>query len=285
MNKSRTKPIRLLGLVLMGMLLSSCDLVLFDPKGPIAQQQMDIIITSIWVMLIVVIPVMIMGAWFPYKYRAGNKNNEYKPNWQHSNLIEAIVWTIPILIIITLGIITYKTSYSLDPREPIKSDKPAMTVQVVAMDWKWLFIYPELGIASVNEMAMPIDRPVEFLVTSDTVMNSFFIPHLGTQIYAMSGMENRVHLMASEEGTYPGLSANYSGFGFSGMKFSTLATSEQGFESWVEQVKGAPEVLDEQRFQQLQQKSRDVKPMHFSSVNPHLFKQIIERYSGGSHGE
>jgi len=158
----------------MGMLLSSCDLVLFDPKGPIAQQQMDIIITSIWVMLIVVIPVMIMGAWFPYKYRAGNKNNEYKPNWQHSNLIEAIVWTIPILIIITLGIITYKTSYSLDPREPIKSDKPAMTVQVVAMDWKWLFIYPELGIASVNEMAMPIDRPVEFLVTSDTVMNSFF---------------------------------------------------------------------------------------------------------------
>lgn len=261
--------------------LTGCDLVLFDPKGPIAEQQMDIIITSIWVMLIVVIPVTIMGVWFPFKYRASNTKSEYKPHWEHSNLIEAIVWTIPIIIIIVLGVITYKTSYSLDPREPIKSDKPTMVIQVVAMDWKWLFIYPEEGIATVNEMAMPIDTPVEFLVTSDTVMNSFFIPHLGTQIYAMSGMENRVHLMASEEGVYPGISANYSGFGFAGMKFSTIATSEQGYADWVNKVKRAPEPLSTERFKQLQEKSRDVKPMHFSSVNPLLFTEIIERFTKG----
>ncbi len=285
MNRSRTTNIKLLVLALLSMLLNGCNLVLFDPKGPIASQQMDIIIISILVMLIVVVPVIIMGIWFPYKYRATNTSNEYKPNWEHSNLIEAVVWAVPILIIITLGIITYITSYSLDPRKPIESDKETMVVQVVAMDWKWLFIYPEYEIATVNEIAMPVDTPVEFLVTSDTVMNSFFIPHLGTQIYAMSGMENRVHLMASEEGVYPGISANYSGFGFSGMKFSAIAKNQQDFESWVEQVKRSPGILNDKRFQQLREKSRDVKPMHFSSVNPLLFTQIIEHYTGGLNGE
>ena len=278
-------PLKLAGIAWLALLLGGCDLVLFDPKGPISAQQKDIILWSIWIMLIVVVPVTIMGVWFPFRYRASNKKQEYKPDWEHSNRIEAVVWAIPILIIIVLGIITYKTSHSLDPREPLKSDKPTMVVQVVAMDWKWLFIYPEYEIATVNELAMPLDTPVEFLVTSDTVMNSFFIPHLGTQIYAMSGMENRVHLMASEEGVYPGMSANYSGFGFSGMKFDTHAMPQVEFENWVADVQAAPEALTDERFVALQEKSKDVQPMHFNSVNPLLFSQIIERFTGGFNGE
>jgi cytochrome o ubiquinol oxidase subunit 2 len=244
---------------------------------------MLLIITAL-IMLIVVIPVTIMGVWFPYKYRKDNGKREYKPDWEHSNKIEAVVWTIPILMILVLGIITYITSYSLDPRKPIESEKEPLVVQVIAMDWKWLFVYPEYGIATVNEMAMPTDTPVEFLVTSDTVMNSFFIPHLGTQIYAMSGMENRVHLMASEEGTYPGLSANYSGFGFSGMKFKTLATSEAGFEQWIDEVKNANAALDDAALTELRKKSKDVPPKYYSSVDPLLFSRVIEKFAGVLNG-
>lgn len=266
-------------------LLSACDFKLFDPKGPIAEGQMDLLIISALVMLIVVIPVTIMGVWFPIRYRKNNTKHEYKPDWEHSNFIEAVVWTIPILIIIALGTITYITSYSMDPRKPIESDKEPMVVQVVAMDWKWLFIYPEHEMATVNEVVIPIDRPVEFLVTSDTVMNSFFIPRLGSQIYAMSGMENRVHLMASEAGAYEGLSANYSGFGFSGMRFKAIATSDNEFNEWIAKVKSSANPLDEATFEQLRIKSRDVKPIHYSSVNPLLFSEIIEQYAGALDGQ
>lgn len=285
MKKTVLKIGQLGGVLASMLLLTGCDFLLFDPKGPIAEEQMDLIILSALVMLIVVIPVLVMSVWFPIKYRANNTKNEYKPNWEHSNKIEAVVWTIPILIIVALGTITYFTSHSLDPRKPIESDKPTMVVQVVAMDWKWLFIYPEQGIATVNEMAMPVDTPVEFLVTSDTVMNSFFVPQLGTQIYAMSGMENRVHLIGDEEGTYLGFSANYSGFGFSGMKFNAMVTSDQGFDDWVAKVKAAPQPLNDENLAALRVKSRDVAPMHFSDVNPLLFSNIIEHYTGALNGE
>ncbi len=277
--------IKVLGLIALLSMLSACNYILFDPKGPIAEQEMDIIITSIWVMLIVVIPVIIMSIWFPIQYRSSNEKSEYKPYWEHSNLIEFVVWSIPIAIIVALGWITYVSSHSLDPRQPIESDKATMVVQVVALDWKWLFIYPEHEIATINEMAMPVDTPVEFLVTSATVMNSFFIPHLGTQIYAMSGMENRVHLMASEQGEYPGFSANYSGFGFSGMKFNAIATDESGFQKWIDDVKASEKVLDKAEYEYLLEKSRDVKPMYFASVNPLLFSDIIESFTGGFNGE
>ena len=275
---------RVLFICFAALALTACDYKLFDPKGPVADSQMTLIIVTTLVMLIVVIPVTIMGVWFPYRYRKGNTTQEYKPDWEHSNKIEAVVWAIPILIIIVLGVITYITSYTLDPRKPIESDKPTMVIQVVAMDWKWLFIYPEQEIATVNEIAIPVDVPVEFLITSDTVMNSFFIPHLGSQIYAMSGMENRLHLMASEEGVYPGYSANYSGFGFSGMKFSTHATSDQGFADWVAKVKAEGSPLDDATLSQLRVKSRDVQPIYYSSVNPLLFSNIIEKFTGALNG-
>ena len=184
-----------------------------------------------------------MSFLFSIKYRAGNLKAEYKPNWEHSNIIEFIVWSVPLAIIIVLGVITYKTSFSLDPRQPIESDKPTLRIQVVAMDWKWLFIYPEHEVASVNEMALPVDTPVEFLITSDTVMNSFFIPQLGSMIYAMAGMENQLYLVAEEEGDYRGLSANYSGFGFSGMKFKALARSRDDFQAWINELRSAQQPL------------------------------------------
>lgn len=265
--------------------LSACNYALFDPKGPIAEAEMYLIIASALIMLIVVIPVTIMGVWFPYRYHKNNTKHDYQPDWEHSNKIEAVVWTIPILIIAALGILTYLTSYSLDPRKPIESEKDTMVIQVVAMDWKWMFIYPEEQIATINEIAIPVDVPVEFLITSDTVMNSFFIPHLGSQIYAMSGMENRLHLMATEEGVYPGYSANYSGFGFSGMKFNAIATSEKGYRGWVADVKQSPLVLDDQTLEGLRVKSKDVQPIHYSSVNPLLFSDIIKRFTGAINGE
>ena len=274
--------LRLAILVAGCLLVSGCDeFMLFDPKGPVAEQQQWLIIVSFAIMLIVVIPVLIMSVWFPYKYRSGNTKEEYLPNWEHSNKIELVVWTLPILIITALGILTYITSHSLDPRKPIESDQPTMVVQVVAMDWKWLFIYPEYGIATVNEMAMVVDQPVEFLITSDATMNSFFIPNLGSMIYAMSGMENRLHLMASEAGTYKGMSTNYSGFGFSGMKFNAIASDKMQFDAWVTKVKDSPKVLTDDVFKALQVKSRDVKPLYFNNPNPLLFSDIIEHYTGG----
>ncbi len=285
MKKTLTRGCLRLGIASLMLLLSGCNFWLFDPKGPIAEEQMWLIIICALVMLIVVVPVTIMGVVFPIRYAKGKRVEKYRPDWQHSNRIEAVVWTIPILIIIALGAITLVTSYTLDPRQPIESEKPTMVVQVVAMDWKWLFIYPEEGIATVNEMALPVGTPVEFLVTSDTVMNSFFIPQLGTQIYAMSGMENRVHLMADEPGEYRGFSANYSGFGFSGMKFTAIATNNAGFDDWVAKVKASPESLDDERLAELRKKSRDVPPMHFASVNPLLFTDIIEQYAGALNGQ
>ncbi len=266
-------------------LLSGCEFLLFDPKGPIGAQQKDLIILSFAVMLIVVIPVMVMSVVFAYKYRASNTDNEYKPNWAHSNLIEAVVWTVPLLIIIVLGVITYRTSFSLDPRQPIESDKETLRIHVVALDWKWLFIYPEQTIATVNEVAFPVDTPVEFLITSDTAMNAFFIPQLGSMIYAMSGMENQLYLVADEAGVYRGLSANYSGFGFSGMKFKAHALNDESFESWVNQVKKAEVALTDDRYDQLKVKSKDHPVEHFSDVDPLKFNRIIEHYTGPQNGQ
>lgn len=281
-------PLKTLALLIGTLLISACakeEFRLFDPKGPIADEQMWLIIISAAIMLLVVVPVTIMGVWYPIRYRASAKNREYKPDWEHSTKIEVLVWLIPILIIITLGVITYITSFSLDPRKPIESDKDNMVVQVVAMDWKWLFIYPEQEIATVNELYIPVNQPVEFLITSDSTMNSFFIPNLGSMIYAMAGMENRLHLMADEQGQYLGMSANYSGFGFSGMKFQTHVVSDQGFNHWVNQVKASPSALSDEAYAQLTEKSRDVPPAHYNSVNPLLFTNIIKRYTGDRYGK
>jgi len=265
--------------------VGGCDYLLFDPKGPIAAEQMDLIILSFLVMMIVVVPVIIMTVVFAIKYRANNKEAKYEPEWEHSNLIELVVWSVPLIIIIVLGIITYNTSHSLDPRQPLKSEQAPLRIQVVSLDWKWLFIYPEQEIATVNELAIPVDVPVEFLITSDTVMNSFFVPQLGSMIYAMAGMENQLYLKADEEGTFRGMSANYSGFGFSGMKFDTHSYSQSDFNNWVAKVKSAPNTLTKEAYLKLTDKTKDHPVEHYSSVNPLMFNRIIERYTGVQNGQ
>ncbi|GLQ75396.1 ubiquinol oxidase subunit II [Vibrio sp. vnigr-6D03] len=277
------------GLILLGVLFFGSNMVLFDPKGPVGQAQESLIITSVLLMAIIIVPVLFMCVYFPYKYRSSNKEAEYKPNWEHSTKIEVIVWAVPCLIILALGWITYETSHSLDPRREIESDKTPLTIQVVSMNWKWLFIYPEQQIATVNEVAFPADRPVEFLVTSDTTMNSFFIPQLGSQIYAMAGMENRVNLMATEEGVYRGMSANYSGFGFANMHFKAHAVSESGFDEWVNKVKLSEQVLNDTSYDALTANAKEqIKKYHpvtyYSSVDPLRFKDIIEKHSGAQNG-
>ena len=266
-------------------LLSGCELALFDPKGPIGEQAKDLIITSVLLMLIVIIPVIFMTFYFPYKYRSTNKQAEYKPKWEHSTKIELVIWIVPCLIIVALAAVTYITSHSLDPRKPLGKEEDTLTIQVVAMDWKWLFIYPEQQIATVNEIAIPVDTPVEFLITSDTVMNSFFIPRLGSQIYAMAGMENRLNLIASEEGIYRGISANYSGFGFSGMKFKTHAVDDNGFDAWVAKVKSSGQVLSKASYEALAVKTKDHAVEYYADVDPLHFKKTIEKYTGVQNGE
>ena len=265
--------------------LSGCELALFDPKGPVGEQAKTLIITSVGLMMIIIIPVLFMVIYFPYKYRKGNKNAEYKPDWEHSTKIEIIVWLVPCLIVAALGVVTYLTSHSLDPRKSLGKAEDTLTIQVVAMDWKWLFIYPEQQIATVNEIAIPVNTPVEFLITSDTVMNSFFIPRLGSQIYAMAGMENRLNLMASEEGVFRGMSANYSGFGFSGMKFKTHSVSQQGFDDWVNKVKRSPLVLNDKAYKILSKKTKDHAVQHFADVDPLHFKKTIEKFTGEQNGQ
>jgi cytochrome o ubiquinol oxidase subunit II len=211
-------------------LLSGCsNLDILDPKGSVGVAERDLIATSTWAMLIVVIPVIALTLLFAWRYRASNKNAEYRPNWSHSTGIEIAVWTIPTLIILFLGVLTWTSTHELDPYRPLESSVKPINVEVVALDWKWLFIYPDLGIASVNQLAIPVGTPVNFNITSDSVMNSFFIPQLGGQIYAMAGMQTKLHLIADEAGDYAGESANFSGKGFSDMKFRAIATSPADF--------------------------------------------------------
>lgn len=278
--KQYNKFSKVLILAFVGLLLSGCDMALMNPKGQIGMEQKSLILTATFLMLIVVIPVIFMTFYFAWKYRETNKNAKYTPNWAHSNKIEMVVWGIPCIIIIILGTLTWKSTQALDPRQPIQSEAKAITVEAIAMNWKWLFIYPDLGIATVNEISFPENVPVKFKVTSDDVMNSFFIPRLGSQIYAMAGMQNIVHLIANEKGVYPGMSANYSGAGFSGMKFNAIVTSQEDFDRWVEKVKQSPEQLQWEDYKQLAKPSENNKVEYFSTVKPGLYLEIINQYMG-----
>lgn len=260
-------------------------MTLLDPVGQVGIDEKNLIITATLLMLLVVIPVIAMTFIFAWKYRASNTKATYAPKWSHSTKIEVVIWTVPILIIIALGVITYKSTHALDPYRPIESDVKPITIEVVAMDWKWLFIYPEQGIATVNKIVFPANTPVNFRVTSDTVMNSFFIPGLGGQIYAMAGMQTKLHLIANKNAELDGISANYSGAGFTGMKFKAIATSQADFDAWVSEVKAAPKQLDSAQYEALSKPSQNNPVELFSSVTPNLFQVIIDKYEGMKPGK
>lgn len=273
---------RLFGILpFLGMLfLGGCNWTLLDPKGQVGIDERNLIYISFALMLLVVVPVIIMAFVFAWKYRASNKDADYQPEWAHSTKIEMVVWGIPLLIIIALGYVTWVSTHHLDPYRPLDSDVKPITIQVVALDWKWLFIYPEQGIATVNKVVFPANTPVKFQITSDSVMNSFFIPALGGQIYAMAGMQTQLHLIANENGEFDGISANYSGAGFSGMKFKAVATSQADFNAWVSDVKGAPKQLDSAEYAALLKPSERNPVELYSSYQPHLFQVILDKYEG-----
>ncbi|MGQ7167803.1 cytochrome o ubiquinol oxidase subunit II [Escherichia sp. R-CC3] len=266
-------------------LLSGCNSALLDPKGQIGLEQRSLILTAFGLMLIVVIPAILMAVGFAWKYRASNKDAKYSPNWSHSNKVEAVVWTVPILIIIFLAVLTWKTTHALEPSKPLAHDEKPITIEVVSMDWKWFFIYPEQGIATVNEIAFPANTPVYFKVTSNSVMNSFFIPRLGSQIYAMAGMQTRLHLIANEPGTYDGISASYSGPGFSDMVFGdcfAFATH------WSNSARSGVAIAlnfmpDMAAFEKLAAPSEYNQVEYFSNVKPDLFADVINKFM--AHGK
>ncbi len=264
--------------------VAGCGAVL-DPAGDIALQQRNLIYASVGLMLLIIVPVMILTVVFAWRYRKGNKDATYDPHFDHSTSLELVIWSAPLLIIIALGALTWSSTHLLDPFRPLnrisaakpKTDEKPLLVQVVSLDWKWLFIYPELGIASVNELALPVDREVRFDMTSSNMMNTFYAPTLAGMVYTMPGMRSTLHAVLNKAGDYEGMSANYSGAGFSYMRFRLRGLDEAGFANWVAQVKGRGMPLTTANYLKLEKPSEKVPPMHFASVQPSLFQRVFER--------
>ncbi|MEI6002715.1 ubiquinol oxidase subunit II [Paraburkholderia bengalensis] len=265
-------------------LLGGCSMVLFDPKGDIGVQEKNLILIALGLMLLVVIPVIALTLYFAWRYRASNTGAKYAPTWAHSTTIEVVVWAIPCLIVATLAVLIWKTTHSLDPYKPLESDVKPVRVEVVALNWKWLFIYPDYGVASVNELALPVDTPVDFRLTAESLMNSFFIPQLGSQVYAMSGMQTQLHLIANSTGTFAGRSSAFSGPGFSDMNFSTVVRSRGDFDAWVARAKASPQALSVAAYDVLQQPSRKNPVALYSNVAPGLFDGIAFQYMRDASG-
>lgn len=273
-----------LGLIFISVsYLQNTNIPVLSPGGPIGQKERDLIVLAVALSLIVVIPVYFMLFYFAWNYREGNKKARYDPGFDHSRLIESIWWGVPLLIITILAVATWRGSHELDPFKPLASSVKPLNIQVVALQWKWLFIYPEQNIATVNSLTFPEKTPIRFDVTADAPMNSFWIPQLGGQIYAMSGMSTNVHLMADSVGNYHGSSANISGEGFAAMKFTASSVTGDDFDRWVAQVRQNRDLLSMAVYSQLAQPGRGTPIGYFSSVERNLYDQVVEKYSLPTH--
>jgi len=246
-----------------------------DPQGPIAAAERTILLNATVIMLAVIVPVIVMTLAFAWWFRAGNRHARRDPDWAYSGAIEVTVWSIPALVILFLGGIAWIGSHDLDPARPLASRGPTLTVQVVSLDWKWLFIYPDLGVASVNRMVVPAGTPLRLRLTSATVMNSFFVPQLGSQIYTMGGMTTTLHLLADHPGTYAGLSANFSGDGFSDMRFDAVALAPDEFARWLAGVRSGAVPLDASHYAALARPGVAAAAATYASVAPGLFETIL----------
>lgn len=277
---------RFLTLLPLAALLAACDRSVLDPAGDIALQQRDIIYISTALMLLIIIPVIALIIVFAWRYRHTNKEATYDPNFDHSTALELVIWSAPLLIIICLGALTWWSTHLLDPFRPldrVAAGRPVdpkvkpLVVQVVALDWKWLFIYPEQGIATVNELALPVDRPVRFDLTSTNMMNTFYAPTLAGMIYVMPGMRSTLHAVINRPGEFKGMSANYSGEGFSHMRFKLYGVDNRGFDAWAGRVKASGQALDTTRYLALEKPSERVPAMYFARVDGTLFDRIYNR--------
>ena len=252
---------------------------LLDPAGPVARDERAMFFNAVVIMAMIIVPIIGLTFWFAWRYSADRPRGKYAPDWSYSGRLELLVWSIPALTIIFLGGIAWIGSHRLEPSRPIDSDRPTMEVQAISLDWKWLFIYPEQGVASVNHLVLPVGTPVRFRVTSATVMNSFMVPRLGSQIYAMAGMDAKLHLLADRPGRFRGLSAHYSGEGFPEMMFFADAVPPDRFAQWVARTRGAGPVLDGPAYLQLERTAATSKPFTYRAVRPGLYDAAL-RHSG-----
>jgi len=259
----------------VSLLTVACNRGVLDPAGPIAAQEKQILINSTAIMLAIIIPTMIATVAFAWWFRAGNKKATYRPDWEYSGAIEMVVWAIPALTIMLLGGIAWIGSHDLEPSKPLKSSKSPLNVEVVSLDWKWLFIYPDQGVATVNQLVVPAGTPVSFRLTSATVWNSFFVPQLGTMIYTMPRMTTRLNLQADKPGVYNGLSSHFSGDGFPGMQFQVRAVPADQFAAWAQGAHSSALKLDPAGYAQLSKPSSYVKPMTYGAVAPGLYDAIV----------
>ncbi len=269
---------RLAAVAALPLLLCGCDLGVLDPQGPVGVSQRLILIDSLAIMLVIVLPVIAATVGFSWWFRESNqKRTFYLPEWEFNGTIELVVWSIPLLIIVVLGGVAWYGSHALDPYKPLpiaQGQKP-LEVQVVSLDWKWLFIYPEQGVAAVNELYIPTGKPVHFTITSASVWNTFFVPQLGGMIYSMAGMTTQLNLQADHDGSYRGLSGMLSGEGFSDMHFQVHAVKDDDFSSWVTQAKSATDTLDTAGYAKLTEKSATAPITTYKGIDPNLFAAIV----------
>ena len=256
------------------MLVASCDEGVLDPHGPVGKAERVILYDSTAIMLAVVIPVIVLTLAFAWWFRAKNSRAHYRPDWEYSGRIEMIIWSIPALVILFLGGIAWTGSHNLDPPAPLEGSATPLDIEVVSLDWRWLFIYPKEGIASLNRLVVPAGVPLRFRLTSTTVMNSFFVPQLGSQIYTMPNMVTRLNLQADQTGTFEGLSAQFSGDGFSDMRFDLVSTDAEAFKDWVGATKAQGGVLDAATFAELVKPAPVEGARTYAQVSEGLFDRI-----------
>ena len=256
------------------LLAGGCNRGILDPVGPVGSAEKTILINSTAIMLAIIVPTMIATVAVAWWFRRGNTKATYRPDWEYSGAIELVVWAIPALTIMLLGGIAWISSHELDPAKPLKSNKPPINVQVVSLDWKWLFIYPDQHIATVNQLVVPAGTPVNFQLTSATVWNVFFVPQMGSMIYTMPRMAVRLNLQADRVGVFEGRSAHFSGDGFPGMEFKVHSVPPAQFAAWTTAARGGGKVLDANAYKLLSQPTSYVKPMIYSDVIPGLFDAI-----------
>ncbi|MDB5554624.1 MAG: ubiquinol oxidase subunit [Rhizobium sp.] len=255
------------------LLTSGCGGVL-DPVGPVGAAEKQILLNSVSIMLAIVVPVIIASLAFAWWFRSGNRKAEYLPNWDFSGRIELVIWSIPLLTVVLLGGIAWIGSHDLEPSKPLRSAVTPLRVEIISLDWKWLFIYPEQGVATVNQLVVPTNTPLDLRLTSATVWNAFFIPQLGTMIYTMPGMTTRLHLQADRPGVYDGQSSHFSGDGFPGMRFKVHAVPPESFGGWASDARRTARVLDARSYAGLAKQSSYVAPAIYGAVVPGLFNAV-----------
>jgi cytochrome o ubiquinol oxidase subunit II len=268
---------RLLRLLSLGALslLGGCDRGVLDPQGPVGTADKAILVDSLAIMLAIAVPTIVATLVFAWWFRASNTRATYRPDFTYSGRIELIVWSIPLLVIMLLGGVIWIGAYDLDPAQPLAADTSPLEIQAVSLDWKWLFIYPQQRVASVNQLVVPAGVPIHFSLTSASVMNAFFIPQLGSMIYTMNGMTTQLNLRADEPGTFLGLASHFSGDGFPGMHFDVQAVPAERFDAWIAAARGTGPTLDDESYAALARQSMNVRPFTFGAADPALFHQIV----------